>query len=144
MKLLIQSRTWTPHHSCLLLDKYVHPTLYDGCKYLSMLGFKWIHVRKKDLCLQIVYAVLLHGVYGLRRPQHDDVIKWKHFRVTDHLCGEFTGPQWIPRTKASDAELWCFFFHLRLRKRLSKESCGWRFETSSRPLWRQCTGLHLN
>ena len=30
------------------------------------------------------------------------------FRVTSHLCGEFTGPRWIPRTKASDAELWCF------------------------------------
>ena len=32
------------------------------------------------------------------------------FRVTGHLCGEFTGPQWIPRTKASDAELWCFLW----------------------------------
>ena len=32
------------------------------------------------------------------------------FRVTGHLCGEFTGPRWIPRTKASDAELWRFFF----------------------------------
>ena len=30
------------------------------------------------------------------------------FRVTSHLCGEFTGPRWIPRTRASDAELWCF------------------------------------
>ena len=30
------------------------------------------------------------------------------FRVTGHLCGEFTGHRWIPRTKASDAELWCF------------------------------------
>ena len=29
-------------------------------------------------------------------------------RVTGHLCGEFTGPRWIPRTKASDAALWCF------------------------------------
>ena len=29
------------------------------------------------------------------------------FRVTGHLCGEFTGPRWIPRTKASDVELWC-------------------------------------
>ena len=28
------------------------------------------------------------------------------FRVTGHLCGEFTGPRWIPHTKASDAELW--------------------------------------
>ena len=32
------------------------------------------------------------------------------FRVTGHLCGEFTGPQWIPCTKASDAELWCFLW----------------------------------
>ena len=41
-------------------------------------------------------------------PSHDDVIKWKHFRVTGHLCGEFIGPRWIPRTKASDAVLWFF------------------------------------
>ena len=27
------------------------------------------------------------------------------FRVTGHLSGEFTGRRWIPRTKASDAEL---------------------------------------
>ena len=32
------------------------------------------------------------------------------FRVTGHLCGEFTGPRWIPRTKASDAGLWCFLW----------------------------------
>ena len=29
-------------------------------------------------------------------------------RVTGSLCGEFTGHRWIPHTKASDAELWCF------------------------------------
>ena len=34
----------------------------------------------------------------------------KIFRVTGHLCGEFTGLRWIPRTKASDAELWCFLW----------------------------------
>ena len=32
------------------------------------------------------------------------------FRVTGHLCGEFTGPRWNPRTKASDAGLWCFLW----------------------------------
>ena len=26
------------------------------------------------------------------------------FRVTGHLCGEFTGPRWIPYSKASDGE----------------------------------------
>ena len=32
------------------------------------------------------------------------------FRVNDHLCGEFNAHRWIPRTKASDAELWCFLW----------------------------------
>ena len=32
------------------------------------------------------------------------------FCVTGPLCGEFTGHRWIPRTKASDAELWCFLW----------------------------------
>ena len=41
---------------------------------------------------------------------HDDVIKWKHSPRYCQLCGEFTGPRWIPHTKASDAELWCFLW----------------------------------
>ena len=32
------------------------------------------------------------------------------FRVTGPLCGEFTGHRWIPRTKASDTELWYFLW----------------------------------
>ena len=32
------------------------------------------------------------------------------YRVTGHLCREFIGPWWIPHTKASDAELWCFLW----------------------------------
>ena len=32
------------------------------------------------------------------------------FRFTGHLCGEFTGHRWLPRTKASDAELWSFLW----------------------------------
>ena len=58
------------------------------------------------------------------------------FRVTGPLCGEFTGHRWIPRTKASDAELWCFFFYLRLNQRPSKQSWGWWSETLSCSLWR--------
>ena len=49
------------------------------------------------------------------------------FRVTGHFCGEFTGPRWIPHTKASDAEF---------DKQLSKQSWDWWLETLSRPLWR--------
>ena len=42
------------------------------------------------------------------------------FCVTDHLYGDFTGPQWIPRTKAIDAEF-DVLFDLRPNKRLSKQ-----------------------
>ena len=37
---------------------------------------------------------------------------WRHqiLRVTGHLWGEFTGHGWIPRTKASDAGLWCILW----------------------------------
>ena len=41
---------------------------------------------------------------------HDDVIKWKHFPRHWPFVREFTGDGWIPRTKASDAELWCFLW----------------------------------
>ena len=59
---------------------------------------------------------------------------WRHQMETFSalLCGEFTSHRWIPLTKASDAELWCFFFfYLRLNKRLSKQSRRWWFETPS-------------
>ena len=44
-----------------------------------------------------------------------DITRWRHQMETFSvlltlLCGEFTGHRWIHRTKASDAELWCFFF----------------------------------
>ena len=61
------------------------------------------------------------------------------FRVTGLLCGEFAGHRWIPFTTASDAELWFFFFDLRLNQRLSKPSSRsqW-FETPSHSLWHHC------
>ena len=53
------------------------------------------------------------------------------FRVTGHLCGEFTGPRWIPAqrpvTRSFDV-----FFDLHPNKRFSKQSRGWWFDT---PLW---------
>ena len=55
------------------------------------------------------------------------------FRITGHLCGEFTGPRWIRRTKVSDAELWCW---------LSKQWWGWWFEMLSLPLWRHGNEKH--
>ena len=57
------------------------------------------------------------------------------FRVTGHLCGEFTGPGEFPAqrpvTRSFDV-----FFDLCLNKRLSTQSWGLWCETLSRPLWR--------
>ena len=41
---------------------------------------------------------------------HDDVIKWKHFPRNWPFVRGIHRSRWIPRTKASDAELWCFLW----------------------------------
>ena len=50
---------------------------------------------------------------------HDDVIKWKHFPRNWPSVQGIHRSRWIPHTKTSDAELWCFLW-LRLNKRLSE------------------------
>ena len=65
---------------------------------------------------------------------HDDVIKC--FRDIGHLCGEFTGPPWIPRTRPAKRSF-DVFFDLHLNKQLSKQSWGWWSETLLDPLWHQ-------
>ena len=65
------------------------------------------------------------------------------FRVTGHLCGEFYRSPVNSPQKARDAEL-CFFFDLRLNKRLSKQWWGRLFETLSRPLWCHCNAREVS
>ena len=60
------------------------------------------------------------------------------FRITGHLCGEFTGPGEFPAQRPVTRSFGVFF---DLRKRLSKPSWGWWFETLSRPLWRHCNDI---
>ena len=43
-----------------------------------------------------------------KNAKHDDVIKWKQW--------------WIPRTKASDAELWCFRWSSRLSMVITQDN----------------------
>ena len=52
------------------------------------------------------------------------------------VIGEF--PAQRPVSRSFDV-----FFHLRLNKRLSKQSLGWWFETPSHPLWRHCNDMIL-
>ena len=106
--------------------------------------------RRMKLCVQILNTFLIgiqkylawqigYMIYPMMTSSNRNI-----FRVTGHLCGEFTGQRWIPRTKASDVS----FLDPRLNKRLSKQWRGWWFETPSRPLWRQsnaqATGQYNN
>ena len=83
------------------------------------------------------YVGLVGPVDG--KSMHDDVIKWKHFpRYWPFVRGIHRSPV-NSRTKASDAELWCFLWSAP-DKRLSKQWWGWWFETPSWSLWRHRNG----
>ena len=58
------------------------------------------------------------------------------FRVTGHLCGEFTG-------EFPNKDQWrgAFVFYMRLNKRWSKQSRRQWFGASSLSSWRHCNGL---
>ena len=66
-------------------------------------------IKSKPLLIPILYIIqmlitryLCYVEAGKKMQYHDDLIKWKRFPRY--------GPRWIPRTKASDAELWCFLW----------------------------------
>ena len=83
----------------------------------------WLYMPDKWTC------------FPREQVSHDDVIKWKHIPRNWPFVRGIHRSRWIPHTKASDAELWCFF-DLRLNKRLSKQPWGWWSETPSSSLWR--------
>ena len=70
----------------------------------------WIFGSSK---LYNIYLILSHGFQWFDQLNKIYMMTSSNgniFRVTGHLCGEFTGLRWIPRTKASDAELWWFLW----------------------------------
>ena len=80
--------------------------------------------------------ILLTGILWVG---HDDVIKWKIFRVTGPLWWESSGHQVdSPHKRPVMRSLDVFVFYLRPNKRLSKQSRRRWFETPSRSLWRHC------
>ena len=96
------------------------------CKYMIMFPLK--NLARKGLMhggpvkhIRLTYASLnyvitatgwgndLQSVPGQTFTwNHDDVIKWKHFPRYWPFVRGIHGHRWIPLTKASDAELWCF------------------------------------
>ena len=78
---------------------------FDRCNGYFIIKFK--NIATLNLNAHVSTPVTM--VWHMMRSSNGNI-----FRVTGHLCGEFTGPRWIPHTKASDAELWCFFICTRI------------------------------
>ena len=56
-------------------------------------------VRKGSIICDVFFHII-----------HDDVIKWKHFPRNWPFVRGIHRSRWIPHTKASGAELWCFIW----------------------------------
>ena len=67
---------------------------------------------KKDHGIKLLQLSLMmtNFTYDMMTSSNGNI-----FRITGHLCGEITGHQWIPHTKASDVKLW-YFLCLSLNK----------------------------
>ena len=129
---LFDTRVWTNNYTHDILWDTEHQRRFSNC------GWSYAMDEQSHRTETHVYNYLSMSYSCMMTSSNGSI-----FRVTGPLCGEFTGLRWIPRTKASDVELWCYF-DLRPNKRLSKQSWGWWFETLSCPLWRHRNGLsHL-
>ena len=131
----------------LLMFRYVSH-LTEGPNWTPTAHAAWCHVSfHKPLCL--CQSWLLLAVWTLRGwnvdvlavaetwKNYDDVIKWKHFRLTGPSCGEFTVYRWIPLVRPV-TQSFDVLFDLHLNKRFSTQSRRRWFETPLRSLWRHC------
>ena len=82
-----------------VLNKSCHRNVFEGRLFINTRRFQilvpdfyiWADLKWRRGCKDTIYMMT---------SSNGNI-----FRVTGHLCGEFTSPRWIPRTKASDAEL---------------------------------------
>ena len=80
--------------------------------------------------IHILQTESLHWYYIMMTSSNGNI-----FRVTGHLCREFTGPGEFPAQRPV-MRSFDIYFDLRLNKRLRKQSWGCWFETPPRPLRR--------
>ena len=64
-----------------------------------------MYITILSISLQIYENIYGENIHSMMTSSNGNI-----FRFTGHLCEEFTGDRWIPRTKARDALLWCFLW----------------------------------
>ena len=96
--------------------------------------------KHQDWCANLSFYLTLWKATWNSRHINSILMKTSSKRnilpVAGPLWRKFTGHQWIPLIKASDAELWCFY--LRLNEQSSKPPRRCWFEMPSCSLSRHC------
>ena len=82
--------------------------IHVSYKRFSYLPSNWLATNQKSFKISFAKKHGFEHVFFLSVMMTSS--NGSNFRVTGPLCGEFTGLRWNPRTKASDAELWCFLW----------------------------------
>ena len=87
------------HHNAIQLRTCIGPLRSTWSTLVQIMVCQYLY-----RCWPIISGDLWNNTH------HNNVIKWKHFpRYWPFVRGIYR-PRWIPRTKASDAELWCFLW----------------------------------
>ena len=111
------------------LSKIIHPTMGSSISMKSLIRSedrnstpslvcetplaitvwcqRWI---KGQLSLMYKYENSVCSGHKKIKVFHDDVIKWTHFPRNWPFVRGIHRSRWIPHSKASDAELWCFLW----------------------------------
>ena len=100
------SHTLTPTHNpsiqCIFFTLTSIRLVIFGQKSIVVLDAKGQLLLKLEITITIVLFNSIFHIFrwGMMTSSNGNI-----FRDTGLLCGEFTGHRWIPRTKASEAEL---------------------------------------
>ena len=91
----------------------VAPTKHAGVHLLLNQHMYCINIVVKIACYLEMYFVLFGNkttttTTTITTTKRDLPSNGNIFRVIGLLCGDFSGHRWIPLTKASDGEIWCF------------------------------------
>ena len=120
-QIILQDRSllWFMYHANSFINSWLTRNIQFICSTLEYCTLNYMGNLSPRLQRLANKDILTKHSSDKRNPYHHRDDSSGHmmtssngniFRVTGHLCGEFTGPRWIPRTKASDAEFWCFLW----------------------------------
>ena len=109
---VIGKHSWIRQRTPFVLFQRKLPCFYRLCcsHWLMFISALWCSLHQNMLMAALCGGMLLSKVRQQVGKCMMTSSNGNIFRVTGHLCGEFTGSRWIPLTNASDADLWCLLW----------------------------------